>query len=320
MNTRFLSQPTCRAEMVTMDQVLAHPRRENPYTQADRPLVAKVPHLNGDYVPASVHKALELLGGLSKAIRPGDQVMIKPNFNCSYALPLSTNLDFLGAVIEMLLDSGCRVTVGEMSGRADGPTEKVIAALGVLPFLRRYAVPFVNFEEDEWLSMKVEGNYLDSFRVPRSIYEAHRRVYLANMRCHSSARFTASLKLSVGWIDLRDRAHLHEDRAAIEAKVAELNLGWQPDLVLIDGRRSTVVWHGRGDYVYPNAILASGDMVAADAEAVRILQQFSGDNKLDIELESMPQLGVAQGHGLGSIDSVVLSMPANTRTEQQAIF
>ena len=95
----------------------------------------------------------------------------------------------------------------------------------------------------------------------------------------------------------------------MEAKVAELNLGWQPDLVLIDGRRSTVVWHGRGDYVYPNVILASGDMVAIDAEAVRTLQQFPGDNKLDIALESMPQLKVAQDHGLGTIDSTSSDCP-----------
>ena len=303
-----------------MDQLLPHPRTQNAYTRDGKPLVARTPHLNGDYMPASVERALSLLGGLEKAIRPGDRLMIKPNFNCRYALPLSTDLAFLGTVIEMLLDAGCRVSVGEMSGRADGPTEEVIAALGVLPFLRRYGVPFVNFEEDDWLPLRVDGDHWVSFRVPRSIYEADKRVYLANMRCHSSARFTASLKLGVGWIDLQDRAYLHQDRETVEAKVAELNLGWQPDLVLIDGRRTTTAWHGRGEYVYPNLILASGDMVAIDAEAVRILQQFPGDNRLDLELESMPQLKTAQDHGLGAIDGIVLSAPAHVHTEQEAIF
>jgi uncharacterized protein (DUF362 family) len=305
---------------MTVDQLQPHLRKQNAYTQDGKPLVAKVPHMNGDYMPASVDRALSLLGGLETAIQPGDRLMIKPNFNCRYALPLSTDLAFLGAVIEMLLDAGCQVSVGEMSGRADGPTEQVIAALGVLPFLRRYGVPFVNFEEDEWLPLRVDGDHWASFRVPRSIYEADKRVYLANMRCHSSARFTASLKLGVGWIDLQDRAYLHQDRETVEAKVAELNLGWQPDLVLIDGRRTTAAWHGRGEYVYPNLILASGDMVAIDAEAVRVLKQFPGDNRLDIELESMPQLTVAQGHGLGAIDSTVLLAPANAHTEQEANF
>ena len=297
-----------------------HPRTRNAWLRNDMPLVVKAPHLNGDSVPASVGTALDLLGGLERTIRPGDEVMIKPNLNCSYALPLSTELGFLAAVIEILQDSGARVTVGEMSGRADGPTEKVITNLRILPMLRRYGVKFVNFEEDEWLPLDVKGQYWESFRVPRSIYETEKRVYLANMRCHSSARFTASLKLSVGWIDLRDREFLHQDPALVEAKVAELNLGWQPDLVLIDGRRSTVAWHGRGDYVYPNMILASGDMVAIDAEAVRVLKEYPADNKLGVPLQEMGQLRVAQDRGLGTIDGIIVKAEANTRTEQEAIF
>lgn len=297
-----------------------HPRTHNVLVRDGKPLVVKVPHLNGDYLPTSVDKALELLGGLEKVIRPGDGVMIKPNFNCSYAFPLSTDLGFLATVIEILQDAGARVSVGEMSGRADGPTEKVIANLQILPVLRRYGVKFINFEKDEWLSLKVEGQCWESFRVPRSIYEAEKRVYLANMRCHSSARFTASLKLSVGWIDLRDREFLHQERDMVEAKVAELNLGWQPNLILIDGRRSTVAWHGRGEYVYPNMILASGDMVAIDAEAVRMLKQYPADNKLDAPVEELGQLKAAQDLGLGVIDSIVVQAKANTHTEQEAIF
>jgi len=297
-----------------------HPRTQNVFTRDSKPLVAKVPHLNGDYLPVSIDKALHLLGGLDKAIRHGERVMIKPNFNCSYALPLSTDRAFLAAAIEILQDAGAKVTVGELSGRADWPTDKVVANLKVLPVLRRYGVEFINFERDEWIPLQVEGRHWQSFRVPRSIYEAEKRVYLANMRCHSSARFTASLKLGVGWIDLQDREFLHQDRETVEAKVAELNLGWQPNLVLIDGRRSTVAWHGRGEYVYPNVILASGDMVAIDAEVVKTLNQYPGDNKLDVPVEAFGQLKVAQEHGLGTMDSIIVEAPANSHTEQEAQF
>ncbi len=99
-----------------------HPRTRNTFTLEGKSLVAKVPHFNGDYLPTSVSEAIRLLGGLGKAIQSGDRVMIKPNFNCSYATPLSTDLGFLEAVIQVLQDAGARVTVGEMSGKADGPT------------------------------------------------------------------------------------------------------------------------------------------------------------------------------------------------------
>ena len=216
--------------------------------------------------------------------------MIKPNFNCEYALPLSTDLGFLTAVTEYLQDFGCDVTVGEMSGRAAGPTERVVGLLGVEKALKRYGVKFVDFEKDEWVSLDVGGEYWDTLEVPRSMYEAEKRVYLANMRCHSTGRYTAALKLSVGWISSAERERLHEDRENVGRKIPELNAGWQPNLVLVDGRRSTVGWHGRGEYVYPSVIMASGDMVAIDSEAVRILKTYPAENRLDVPVAEIEQL------------------------------
>ncbi|HDQ72222.1 MAG TPA: DUF362 domain-containing protein [Chloroflexi bacterium] len=303
-----------------MQTVQPHPRTLNVFVRDGKPLVARVPHLNGDYLPTSIRTALGLLGGLEKAIRPGDQVLLKPNFNCSYTLPLSTDLGFLRAAIEVLQDAGAQVTVGEMSGKTDGPTDTVVNNLCVLPMFERYGVPFVNFETDEWVRLAVDGEHWRSFRVPRSLYEADKRVYLANMRCHSSARFSAAIKLGVGWIDLEDRKYLHEDRSLVEAKVAELHLGWQPNLILVDGRRSTVSAYGRGEYVYPNVIMASGDMVALDTEVVKILRQFPEENRLDVPTEEMGQIKVAQAHGLGTMDYTLLQAPARTRTEEDARY
>lgn len=303
-----------------MTVVKPHSRTENVFVRDGKPLVAKVPHLNGDYLQFSIKEALDLLGGLDKAIQTGDRVMIKPNFNCSYAMPLSTDLGFLAAVIEILQDAGAKVTVGELSGRADWPTEKVISNLKVMPVLHRYGVQFINFQYDEWVTMEVEGRYWKSFRVPRSIYEADKRVSLANVRCHSAGRYSGALKLSVGWIDLEDRDFLHKDRETVEAKIAELNLGWQPNLVLMDGRRSTVTWHGRGDYVYPNVIMASGDMVAIDAEAVKMLKQYPEKNRLDIPVEKVGQIKAAVELGLGSMNYVVVEGEAHTCTEQEGML
>lgn len=290
--------------------------KENKFTKDGNSQVAVVPHFNGDYLPASVKKAADLLGGIEKVISPGDRVMIKPNFNCQYELPLSTDLNFLEAVIQLLQESGATVKVGELSGRNAWPTEEVISDLGLMPVLQRYGVEFVNFQYDKWIDMDLGTKYWDSIKVPRSIYEVDKRIYLANMRCHSSARFTASLKLSVGWINLEDRERLHEDRDLVEYKIPDLNLGWQPDMVLIDGRRSTITPSGRGDYVYPNVIMASGDMVAIDAEAVKRLKEYPEENEIDLPLEEIGQLSRGAELGLGSLDYVLEKAPANKTTDQ----
>jgi uncharacterized protein (DUF362 family) len=140
------------------------------------------------------------------------------------------------------------------------------------------------------------------------------------MRCHSAGRYSGSLKLSVGWIDLEDRDYLHQDKETVEAKIAELNLGWQPDLVLMDGRRSTVTWHGRGDYVYPNVIMASGDMVAIDTEAVKILKRYPEENRLNMPVEEVGQIKAASRHGLGKMDYTLVEAPAHTGTEQEGML
>ena len=297
--------------------VLPRARTNNIFKKEDKPLVAKVSHLNGDYLQASVRAALTLLGGLDQALHAGDSVIIKPNFNCSYATPLSTDLGMLAAVIEVLQDAGVKATVGEMSGRADWPTEKVVDRLGVLPVLKRYGVPFINFQYDEWLEVEVMSPHWSSIHVPRSIYEYEKRLYLANMRCHSSGRFSASLKLAVGWLSVEDREILHEDKLTTEARIAELSLAWQPDLVLVDGRRSTVEWAGRGPYVYPNVIMASGDMVAIDAEVVKILKTYPAENRIRPALEELGQLATAAALGIGSFNSIVVEAPAHTRTEEE---
>lgn len=299
-------------------KVQPRPRTKNMFVRDGKPLLAKVPHLNGDYLQFSINNALDLLGGLEKIIRFGDEVFLKPNFNCSYRSPLSTDLGMLAAMIEILQDAGAKVTVGEMAGRADWPTEKVIANLGVMPVLKRYGVPFVNFQYDEWIEMDIPGKCWQTIHVPRSIFEAEKRVYLPNMRCHSSARYTAALKLSVGFSSPDDREILHSDKALTEGRVADLNLAWQPDLVVIDGRRSTVSWHGRGEYVYPNVILASGDMVALDTEVVKILKTFPENNRIaNLAVEDMPAIKTAVAHGLGSMDYILVEAPAHLRTEQE---
>jgi uncharacterized protein (DUF362 family) len=258
-----------------------------------------------------------LLGGLDKSLHPGDRVMIKPNFNCAYRSPLSTDMGILKTVIEILLDYGAKVSIGESSGRGAGPTAGVIKDLDLLNHIKRYDVDFINFDEDRWVEVEVPGEYWSSITVPRSIYEAEKRINLSNMRCHSSARFSASLKLIVGCISSQDRDYLHEDKDTTEFKVAELNLAWQPDLNILDGRRTTVSWHGRGEYFYPNILMASGNMVALDIEAVKELKKFPAENRIDMPIDELGQIATAIKHNLGSLDYELICGEPHSETEQK---
>ena len=65
----------------------------------------------------------------------------------------------------------------------------------------------------------------------------------------------------------------------LEEKVADLNLVVHPDLVIVDGRKCFISGGPVcGELRNPNVVLASGDRIAIDAEAVKIIGSYEGSS------------------------------------------
>ncbi len=261
------------------------------------PVVSKV-HVSGDVKPA-VEQCLELLGGLDRAIHGGEKVLVKPNFNSPDPFPGSTDLGFLRAALELLEDTGAEIIVGESAGGLWRPTRNTAAKLGALDLLEDMGIEFVAFDagETDWVEVAIEGQYLRSVTVPKLAYEADRVVVLPCMKTHKFARFTVSLKLAMGFVHPADRLAFHV--RDLEQKVAEINLFRQPDLIIMDGRKAFVSGGPEtGELVEPGIIMASGDMVAMDLEALKVLQAYPADNRLDGDPLGSSQIATALKHGL----------------------
>jgi len=261
-------------------------------------MVAKVT-ANGD-IKASVDRAIALLGHLGQAIGRGDRVLVKPNFNSPDPYPGSTDLVFLRAVLELLLEAGARVTIGESSGGIWRPTRNVFRKLGVFELVRHLDVELVAFDDksDDWVKIKINGDYLIAVTMPRSAYEADKIVYLPCMKTHAYSRFTGALKLAVGFMHPGERRALHARH--LEQKVAEISLSWQPDLIIMDGRKTFVSGGpSKGQLAEPGLVLVSGDLIAIDVEAMKILLSYEAKNKLMANPWQSPQIITALKHGLG---------------------
>ncbi len=273
------------------------PRKRALWSDEGQPLVSRV-HVP-DGIKEGVAKSLHLLGGLDRVVQRGDMVLVKPNFNSPDPFPGSTDLEFLRAVLELLVDAGAQLTVGESAGGLWRPTRNTASKLGALDLLREMGVEFVAFDagETEWVEVPIEGDYLKSVAVPRVAYDADRLVYLPGMKTHKYARFTLSLKLSVGLVHPGQRLALHMKN--LEQKVAEINLVWQPDLIIMDGRKAFVSGGPeQGELVEPGIVMASGDQVAIDVEALKILQSYGAENRLKGDPYELPQIATALKHGL----------------------
>lgn len=280
--------------------VEAKPRTVNPWHKDGKMLVSRVKA--GEDIKASVEKSITLLGNLGQVIKRGDKVLVKPNFNSPDPFPASTELQFMRAIIELLLDAGAKVTIGESSGGMWRPTRKVFQKLDMFEFARSLGVGLVAFDDNprDWVRIKIDGEYLHELSMPRSAYEADKLVYLPCMKTHSLARFSGALKLPMGFVHPGERRAFH--RGNLEQKVAEINLCWQPNLIVMDGRKAFASGgphRGQLAEPAPGIILASGDMVAIDVEAMKVLLAYKAQNKLVADPWQSPQVATALKHNLG---------------------
>jgi uncharacterized protein (DUF362 family) len=215
-------------------------RRPNPYMRDGKALVSFI--VSGDDVKGDIQRAVDLLGGFDKSLKPQDRVLLKPNFISDDPPPGSTALDFLAAVIDLLREHGyTRISVGDSSGRPWVPTEKTFEKSGLSLKMAEMKIPLLDFDKSQYLDVPISGEYLDLIAYPRELEDFDKIVYLPVMKTHFLAGFSMSLKLTVGLIHLADRTILHGDNNMfVSQRVAEMNIPIKPDLIIMDGRISFV--------------------------------------------------------------------------------
>ena len=269
--------------------------RTNVFTRDGKALVSKV--MSTGNVKADILRSVGLIGGFSKAIERGDEVWLKPNFNTGDAPPGSSDPDFVKAVIELLYEHGAgKVIVGESSMLRTN-TRGVFEETGMLKKAEEAGAEVVFFDEGEWVKVNVDGKYLGNVSLPKHALCAGKLVYVCCMKTHRWARFTLSLKLAMGFMKPNERMLLHARH--LEEKIADLNLVVHPDLIIMDGRKCFISGGPAcGELRNPNVVLASGDRIAVDVEALRVMSNFGGSS-LEDEPWNYAQIRRAVELGLG---------------------
>jgi len=141
-----------------------------------------------------------------------------------------------------------------------------------------------------------EGRRLSDNLFSRDALEADVLIAVPVAKSHSSTTVSMSLKGMMGLVYHRRGMHLY----GLETCLVDLCTVLRPHLVLIDATRvlSTNGPGGPGRVLKKDTILASTDMVAADACAVSVLE-FYGRRHLPKEIGHISQ---AHERGLGKMD------------------
>lgn len=293
--SHFLGDRTPKA----IPLVQPRPHAINPWCSNNKPVVAKVKV--GKDLKVSINDAIQLLGNLRDVITGGDKVLLKPNFNSPDVFPGSTDILFLRSMIEILVEARARVTIGESSGGIWRPTKNLFNKLGLYEFARKLNVKLIPFDEKgtEWVKIEINGNFLKTVTMPRVAYEADKIVYLPCMKTHRLAGYSGALKLAFGFVHPGERRGFHLGH--LQQKIAEVSLSWQPNLIVMDGRKTFVTGGPeKGQLAEPGLLLVSGDIVAIDMEALRVILSYGVNNRLPSSPLQLPQIATAIRHGLGS--------------------
>ncbi|MBM3307647.1 MAG: DUF362 domain-containing protein [Candidatus Eisenbacteria bacterium] len=259
-----------------------------------RVAVVRCADYDPERVGRAVAEAVELLGGMSRFVRPGERVLLKPNLLSAKApeRAITTHPEIVGAVAALVRAAGGVPSIGDSPGGAIRGVERVWRNTGMLELSERMGVPLVCFEASG--SREVRGA-LRSYMIARPALEADAVLNIAKMKTHVLTMYTGCVKNMFGVIPgfLKSRLHSAAPRPVPFARhIVDVHCLVRPRLNVLD---AVVAMEGDGPSGgrprQVGAILAGEDAVAVDAVAAAMMGLGEG---------SVPTLRVAAERGLGA--------------------
>ncbi len=227
---------------------------------------------------SAVERAVSLIGGIEKFVKKGDRVVIKPNL-VSKKKPdeaVTTNPDFLRAVIIMAEKAGGIVTIAESPG---GPyntaaLKGVYSVCGVDKAIEGTNAK-LNFDTAFTEVNYSEGKTVKNIPVINPILEADVIISLPKLKTHAMTSYTGAVKNLFGVIPGTHKAELHfrlNERKAFCSMLVDLHECVKPTLSIMDA-----VWgmEGNGPTAGQNRhiglVMASENSHALDMAACRLI-------------------------------------------------
>jgi uncharacterized protein (DUF362 family) len=249
---------------------------------------------------AATRKALEAIGGISRFIKKGQPVVLKPNMSFARTPDFSatTHPLVVATVAQACLEAGAQkvLVLDHTLQRAELCLErtgiqdacKSIAGVHVLAlqerkFFREIKIP--------------QGKVLERVEVMKEIVDGQVLINIPVAKSHSATGVSLGLKGLMGMIWDRESFHSQYN---INQAVADLATVIKPQLTILDATRALASGGpgGPGEVKKPNLVIAGVDPVAVDSYGVSIVPWY-GQNFKGRQVE---HLLVSHQRGLGKID------------------
>ncbi len=237
-------------------------------------------------------KAVDLIGGIGRFVKPGHRVVIKPNLFAPYPPPVSVDRRVIAAVVSLCKAAGAAkvtvvegVSVGSLMKRVNieksGPagemsrgmkTVEVMKLLGVTRAVEEAGGELLGVEDDRRVQTDVPGGrVLSTINYPRSVLDADVFINVPALKTHTMTMVTLGIKNLQGLLNESDRYFGHRDD--LDQHMVDIMKVRKPDLTIIDGLIGMEgMGAGEGGGPVPlGVILAGADPVATDAIASMVM-------------------------------------------------
>lgn len=264
--------------------------------------IARCASYEREQVQRAVRRAVDALGGMRRYVRPGNNVLIKPNLLVASApeAAVTTHPEVLRAAIILVQEAGGTVWVGDSPGF--GKTIKVAEKSGLAEVCRETGAVLQDFGE------AVEAGFADGvickrFTLARPVREADVVISLAKLKTHGLTLYTGAMKNLFGCISGLNKSQMHlrfQQRDDFAGMLVDLYSLVKPVLSIVDGvvgMEGEGPRNGRPRSV--GVILAGADAVAVDAVGAAII---------GLDPLAVPTTRIAHARGVGQGDPARIEM------------
>jgi uncharacterized protein (DUF362 family) len=251
---------------------------------------------------AMLVKALEAMGGIGSFVKKGQKIVIKPNIGWDRTpdRAANTNPELIGELIRQCLSAGAsKVTVFD---HTCDDWQKCYKSSGIEAIVKSAGGTILpGNNESYYKEVKIPGGAkLKSVKIHEALLEADAWINVPILKHHGGAKLSCAMKNYMGIV--WDRQIFHS--GDLQQCIADI-CTWdkKPALNIIDAYRMMAKNGPQGrsiaDVQMPKQLLASRNIVALDAAALAVFNQFAPQK---LTLEAVGHIGGGQELKLGSVD------------------
>ncbi|MDD2594675.1 MAG: DUF362 domain-containing protein [Bacteroidales bacterium] len=250
-------------------------------------------------------KAISQMGGMSRFIKKGQKVVVKPNIGWDKKPEFAANVNplLVAAIVKDCLKAGASEVV--VFDHSCDECEASYRSSGIEEAAKK-AGARVAFAHDEKYYKEVsipDGIKLQKAKIHEALLACDAWINVPILKNHGGAKMTCAMKNYMGIVWDRGYFHTHNLQQSIADIATYVK---RPVLNIVDAYRIMTQNGPKGktldDVQTPKAIFMSTDIVAVDTAACKFLGQFN--EKVNMDVVSHIKLGEEHHLGTTNLDAI----------------